>query len=109
MGGGGGGFGYLGSQLFGNMHTTHKYSVSSGVLLKYRQNTDRLHVEIQKNDGENRQNTEKTVVYYAEMQRKRGHKAIWGYCMHKSRVESDLFLDYISPQVQFQPVFAAHK
>ena len=54
--------------------------MSSGVLLKYRQNTDRLHVEIQKKYRKMMVKTDniqkKTVVYYAEMQRKRGFTTI---------------------------------
>ena len=43
--------------------------IQTDYMWKYRRNTEK----IQKNDGENRQNTEKTVVYYAEMQSK------WGF------------------------------
>ena len=88
--------------------------MSSGVLLKYRQNTDRLHVEIQKKYRKMMVKTDKiqkkTVVYYAEMQRKRGHIKQSGGTVCTSPGSSLIFfLDYISPQVQFQPVFAAHK
>ena len=77
---------------------------------KYRQITCVNTENIQKNNGENRQNTEKTVVYYAEMQCKRGHIKQSGGTVCTSPGSSLIFfLDYISPQVQFQPVFAAHK